>query len=116
MWTGRQGCVAAEIAGIRIHTLCRELGKQNCGWMGLPSPSYSWGAGVRERRALRVPKQTRSGHLPLTESKGREMGGGATRKGFVSGRPAPGGQRTHVSKAASTVPEVLPGSCQGSVE
>lgn len=37
---------------------------------------------MQERLALGVPHSTRSGHSPLTKSKGREPRGGEMRKGI----------------------------------
>lgn len=51
----------------------------------------------------RGPQKTRSGHSPRSKPKGREPSGGETRKEFISGKPAPGGQQTSVSKTVSKV-------------
>ena len=54
------------------------------------------------------PKQTKFGHLLLTECKGRGSSK-ETRKQFISVRPSPGKQQPNVSKTVSKVPKILPG-------
>lgn len=57
----------------------------------------------------RDPKKTRSGHTPLTNSKGQETAGGDKRKELISGRLISGRQWTDVSKAVSEVLKILVG-------
>lgn len=58
----------------------------------------------------RGPKETRFGHSPLIESKGRQTIEMKLKKEFISGRPTVGRQQTPISNSVSKVLKILAGS------